>query len=44
MSITGKTTVDHWLDDATVSYIFACVLLEEMDEEMDRKCGNPNCE
>ncbi len=29
MVITGKTTIEHWLDADTVSYIKALVLLSE---------------
>lgn len=32
MTITGQTTVEQWLDDATVAYIGACVLLNPFDE------------
>ena len=29
MVITGQTTIENWLDEDTVSYLGACVLLAE---------------
>jgi hypothetical protein len=26
---TGLTTIEHWLDDETVAYIAACILLDD---------------
>lgn len=31
MVITGQTTIEHWLDDDTVSYVGACVILYDLD-------------
>lgn len=31
MIITGKTTIENWLDDDTVAYIGACVILSNID-------------
>ena len=27
IGVTGLTTIEHWLDDDTVAYIGACVIL-----------------
>ena len=33
MVTTGRTTVEHWLDDDTVAYISACVMIYELDNK-----------
>ena len=37
MVITGQTTINHWLDDDTVAYIGAMVILENMYDKHNIK-------
>lgn len=36
MVITGQTTIEHWLDDYTVAYIGACVILADLDNKHNK--------